>query len=334
VGGRIELRLGSDWRRTSGETRELFTYVAGLPTRGRLGGGVSETAGLFAETSAKLGALTLTGGIRLDHWSISEGHLTERTLASGAMIRNDLFANRNGWEPTGRAGLAYRSGTITLRAATYLGWRLPTLNELYRPFRVGADATAANAALSPERMKGAEVGLDWKPSTTLNLRTTLFANRLSGAIANVTLGSGPGTFPGVGFVGAGGAYRQRQNLDSIRAHGLEIDAIWQSGDWHWAASYALTSARVNSSGAALPLNGLAATLRYVSSQFEDDLNTRRLKNALTIDGVATLPLTNNLRLTLRGENLADARIETAISATGVIERATPRTIWLGLKLEN
>ncbi len=30
-----------------------------------------------------------------------------------------------------------------LRAAAYRGWRLPTLNELYRPFRAGADATAA-----------------------------------------------------------------------------------------------------------------------------------------------------------------------------------------------
>ena len=35
----IELRLGADARRTSGESRELFSYVAGDPTRRRLAGG-------------------------------------------------------------------------------------------------------------------------------------------------------------------------------------------------------------------------------------------------------------------------------------------------------
>ena len=52
-------------------------------------------------------------------------------------------------------GAAYGAGPVAVRAAAYRGWRLPTLNELYRPFRVGADATAANAALDPERLTGA-----------------------------------------------------------------------------------------------------------------------------------------------------------------------------------
>ena len=47
---------------------------------------------------------------------------------------------------------------LRLRSAAYLGWRLPTLNELFRPFRAGADATAANADLDPERLRGAEAG--------------------------------------------------------------------------------------------------------------------------------------------------------------------------------
>ena len=31
LGKAVELRLGADWRRTIGETNELFTYVAGPP---------------------------------------------------------------------------------------------------------------------------------------------------------------------------------------------------------------------------------------------------------------------------------------------------------------
>ncbi len=349
LGEAIELRLGGDFRRTTGETNELFTYVAGNPTRIREAGGQSDTAGAFAEFSAKLEALTLTGGVRADRWWIRDGRLVERTLATGASIRNELAPDRQGWEPTARAGLAYNAGIITLRAAAYLGWRLPTLNELYRPFRVGADATAANPALAPERMKGAELGFDVQPAKGVSLRATAFTNKLTDAIGNVTLAQGPGTFPGVGFVA--GAYRQRVNIDAVRSNGLELDARIERGEWRLAASYAYSDARISGSGRAAALDGLrpaqvpahtasgtlgwrglSTTLRYVSAQFEDDSNSRRLNDALTLDAVAVLPVTDRMSLFVRGENVTDARVETAISATGVIERAAPRTIWVGLRL--
>jgi vitamin B12 transporter len=350
IGSERELRLGGDWRRTSGQTNELFTYVAGLPTRRREGGGESETLGAFAEASATLNRLTLTGGARFDHWAIRSGRLIETTLANGAFIRNERPADRQGWEPTGRAGFAYDAGVVTVRSAAYIGWRLPTLNELYRPFRVGADATAANAALTPERMKGAEIGVEMKPARGLQLSATAFTNRLTNAIANVTLGRGPGTFPGVGFVAASGTFRQRLNIDAIQSRGIELETHFRAGDWHFGASYALTDARVRASGAAAALNGLrpaqvaqhstsatlgwkglSATARYVSGQFEDDQNSRALRSALTLDAVASLPLTKRLMLTIRGENVTDTVIQTAISATGIIERATPRTIWVGVR---
>ena len=37
-----------------------------------------------------------------------------------------------------------------------------------------------------------------------------------------------------------------------------------------------------------------------------------------------------LAIEARAENIADARVASAISADGLIERATPRTLWLGL----
>ena len=351
LGEGLELRLGTDFRRTAGETRELFTYVAGRPTRKREAGGNSDTFGTFAELSADLGALTLTGGGRIDHWNIRDGHLIERTLATGVLIRNDRPADRHGWEPTGRVGLAYDAGPFTLRAAAYLGWRLPTLNELYRPFRVGADATAANPALQTERSRGVEAGIDWRPVEGASIRATIFSNRLTRAIANVTLGAGPGVFPGVGFVAAGGAYRQRQNLDAIRSNGLEVDAQFRIGDWRLAASYAYADAKVSSSGAARGLDGLrpaqvpkhlasatlgwrwiTATARYVSAQFEDDGNVRSLGDAVTLDAAASFPITHRLSITLRGENVTNTQVDAAISGAGIVERATPRTLWVGLKL--
>jgi outer membrane receptor protein involved in Fe transport len=354
IGGGITLRVGSDLRRVSGQTQERYTFVAGAPTRRRVAGGESTTFGGFADASYEAGALTLNAGGRLDHWTITHGSLVERPLAGGAALTDLAFANRSGTEATGRIGAAVAVGAVSLRAAGYRGWRLPTLNELYRPFRVGADATAANAALDPERLTGAEIGLDWRPLAALTLRATGYWNRLDGAIANVTLANGPGTFPGVGFVSAAGAYRQRQNLDAIEARGVELDGRFASGPFSLAASYAFVDAHVRASGIAAGLDdlrpaqtaahqasttlawrrgdlGASLTARYASPQFEDDQNSRELADALTFDAAAALPLTRSLAVEARAENLADARVEAGISGPGVVERATPRTLWLGLR---
>jgi outer membrane receptor protein involved in Fe transport len=246
----IELRLGGDVRSASGESRELFAYVAGEPTRRRRAGGDSLTAGLFAEATADLGPLTLSGGGRLDGWRILDGKLVEREIASGAFLRDERYPGRSGWRPTGRIGVVYDAGPgFSLRSAAYLGWRLPTLNELFRPFRAGADATAANPLLDPERLRGAEVGARYSKAG-VTLSATAFANRLSDAIANVTLGQGPGVFPGVGFVAEGGAFRQRQNLDAIRVEGIEASAEVSHGALSANLGASLTHARIEGAGPA------------------------------------------------------------------------------------
>jgi len=359
IGEGAELRLGGEWRRTTGETRELFTYVAGNPTRLRRAGGASDTFGAFAEASWQASPdLLLTGGGRVDRWTLTDGRLRETVLATGAPLTTTDFANRSGWEGTGRLGFAWDAASLlTLRGAGYLGWRLPTLNELYRPFRVGADATAANAALAPERLQGVELGLDWE-IFTLQLGATVFWNRLDNAIANVTLARGPGTFPGVGFVSAAGSFNQRQNLDAVEARGIEVEARADVGDFNFAAAYSYVDAEVRAGPGQAAIDGLRPaqvprhfatgsvgwfprgndsgvnlTARYVGSQFEDDLGLLALDDALTLDARAALRISRNLLVELRGENLFDATVQAAISGPGIIERGMPRTIWLGVKLD-
>jgi vitamin B12 transporter len=183
---------------------------------------------------------------------------------------------------------------------------------------------------------------------------TFFYNRLEYAIANVTLGQGAGVFPGVGFVAAGGTYRQRQNLDAIVSKGMELDAGFDlTSDLKLRLGYAFVDAKVRGSGVAAALNGLrpaqvpkhsgnaslsysagsfsgVITGRYLASQFEDDANIRSLDDAVTAEVALGYALTEKLKLELRGENLFDARIEAAISSAGIIERASPRTLWIGL----
>lgn len=354
--GAFDLRLGGDWRETSGETRERYNFQNGAPTRGRVAGGRTRTLGAYAEAAREWENWTITAGGRIDRWWISEGVLRERVLATNASLTDTMFPDRSGWEPTGRAGAAWRpTEALTLRAAGYLGWRLPTLNELYRPFRVGPDATAANAELEPERLRGIEAAAELRPAPGVRASATIFANRLENAIANVTLGRGPGNFPGVGFVSAAGLYSQRQNLDAVDARGVEVDVSVERGAVTLNGGYSFVDAEVEASGAALALDGLrpaqtprhtaSATLawrseggtrasftaRYTGNQFEDDLSQQLLPDALSFDAAALVPLTSSLAVQLRAENITDERIIAGVDSAGTLERATPRTFWIGLR---
>lgn len=340
IGGTNPLRFGADWRRTTGRTEEDFFFAAGVPQRHRSAGGSSDTVGAFAEwTSGSRddGFLwTLSG--RVDRWWLSGGYRREGNIG-GAPISAARFANRQGWEASGRAGVRWSRDNVALRAAAYRGWRLPTLNELYRPFRVGAEVTMANEALKPEHLWGGEVGIDWASRKT-TLSVTLFANRLTDAIANVTLAPN---------------LNQRQNLDAIDSKGVEASAEQGIGPLSLRATWAYTDADVDASGAAALLDGRRpaqiakhggsvslrskaegplggfATLRYIGAQNEDDLGLLRLDDALTFDAGLSWRFANGISVEARGENLFDELVPTAISSSGIVERATPRTLWIGAR---
>jgi outer membrane receptor protein involved in Fe transport len=355
VTGQTELRAGADFRLVEGETNELYQYLGGAPTRYRRAGGRSLTAGMFVDGTLTRGRWTANLSGRVDQWSISGGSLFQQQL-SGAVLTDTRFAGRHGWEATGRAGLAYRpADKLKLRGAAYRGWRMPTLNELYRPFRVGSDITAANAALKPETSVGGEIGADLRNPAGWSAGVTLFTGHLDNAIANVTVAAGPGAFP-EGFVPGGGSYRRRENLRRIHTRGVELTASGRTGSVDLHLSYAFVDARIRADGLAAPLDDLrpaqvpnhflsaslgwsgpgdlraALTARGVSRQFEDDLNQRILRAAVTFDGYVRVPLRSGFAIEGRAENIFDRTVEAARSGSDVVERATPRTLWLGLSI--
>jgi outer membrane receptor protein involved in Fe transport len=76
---------------------------------------------------------------------------------------------------------------------------------------------------------------------------------------------------------------------------------------------------------------LAATLRHVAAQFEDDLETDVLAPATTLDAFIAVPLgRSGFSAILRGENLTDTEIVTR-NAAGSIDLGVPRTVWLGVR---
>lgn len=349
IGGKIELRapesgghalrLGIDLRRQEGRAdEEALSAQSGMVTARRVAGGDMTTIGGFIEDDWALGPLLLTGSARVDRWGIANGFFSE-TSAAGIVTARTRFAERRGTEVNGRLGIFARVRPgIALRGAAYSGFRLPTLNELYRPFVVFPVTTRANAALAPERLQGAEIGLEIAAGEHFSLSATAYYNRLGGAIANVTTGPN---------------LRERRNLAAIVARGIELSAHGRRGALSLDASYAYSDARVDDSGTGAALNGLRpaqtprhtasatlgyvarggqsaqTTLRYTGQQFEDDLQTDSLPPAFTADAVLGLPLNRHLRLVGRAENLFDARIVTR-NAGGSLDLGTPRRLWLGL----
>ena len=340
VGNDHTLRIGADYRHADGELQEdAYSAFTGALTQRRRAGGLNTNLGLFAENDWSLGALTLTGGLRADRTRISEGFY--RALdASGALVTETIASTRSDWAVSWRAGAAFEaSDALTLRAAAYTGMRLPTLNELYRPFVVFPVVTQANAELKNELLEGFEVGFDLMPTEAVSFSLTAFDNRVKNAIANVTLQPN---------------LRQRQNLPAIDAQGVEAVMRVRTGSIKLDGSLAFTDATIDGRDASLALDSnrppqtprwaasatlgwspksdwdIALTLRHVGAQFEDDQEIDRLESATTLGVFAQVPLKDRFKIVLRGENLSDERIATR-NAGGAIDLGTPRTIWAGLR---
>jgi outer membrane receptor protein involved in Fe transport len=348
--------IGIDLRETDGKTKELMTYASGRYTRQRDAGGRQTVAGLFLEHAWMPTAdLTLSAGGRLDAWRNSDGHRLESDIASGAVLRNDQYAARDGTVANGRAGFDWQvKPKIGLRAAAYTGFRLPTLNELYRPFRVGNDITEANPSLEPERMRGLEAGLRLAPADGVSLNATLFRVQLKNAVDNVVIQTVPGSNTALGvFVPSGGSLAQRQGLDRVQVQGLEADLAWQARpNLRFGLAYLFSDSEITDPGSMMALKGnqlgqsprhsgtldatwnpvpaltLRAQIRVSGKQFEDSRNLGTLSAYAVGDLYAAWRVNPTLEFYATAENVTGERVETGRRGDG-LTNIGPERQWLG-----
>jgi outer membrane receptor protein involved in Fe transport len=325
-------------------------FVQGQATSLVSAGGTQGTWALFAEGRLRVGSRSLfTVGARFDRWTEGDGFSRTQPL-SGAAFSETRFLDRQASALSPRASLVFRgSPRLQLFAAGYGAFRGPTLNELYRSFRVGDTLTLANPELQEERLAGAEGGLGWTSRDEgLRLRVVAFVTRLEDPVANVTT-----------RVTAGLTTRQRQNLGRTRSRGLEADASWRLGQrLSVSLGYALTDATVESFSADPTLVGndvpqvarhqgtlqvryadpraldLSLFARASSRQFEDDQNRLPLGGFVTVDLRVARRLGERWELFAAFENLTGQRYEvgrTPVATLGppLLARAGLRFDWRG-----
>ncbi len=327
--------------------------------RQRRAGGDQQLAGFFLQDLLTLtDALQITLSARFDYWENSDGFRFETDRADGNIRRSEVFDDRDDTALSPKVAALYKlTARTSLRGSLYQSFRAPTINELYRPFRVRNDITEANAELASETLSGAELGFDYSGPSYF-ARLTAFWNRIDDPIANVTIGEAgsSGVIDPCGFVPAGGSCRQRQNLGQTRILGFEAELeVKLAKSWGLSASYLNSDGEVidspnqpaleGKSIAQVPEHQLTLGLvydnprllgsrlqtRYVSSQFEDDLNSRELDDYMVVDLSFWKKIRANLDLFLGVENLFDETFEAGKSADGLVTIGSPLRVHLGVR---
>ena len=226
---------GTDWRRVDGASEEqaLDTLTGTRVTTLRESGGKQQTAGAFVQGQfwpvPKL-SVTLSG--RVDHWRNYEGRNLETNAVTGLPTANNrVLPDQEDTVFSPRGAVLYHfSDHVTAWGTLGAGFRAPTLNELYRQFRVGAVLTLANENLGPERLVGGELGVNVAPVENLSLRATWFDNRVKNPVSNVTIALNT---------------MQRQNLGRTEIRGIQTDVEYRvARDWRFGAGYVHNNATV------------------------------------------------------------------------------------------
>jgi outer membrane receptor protein involved in Fe transport len=317
--------IGGDARRDSGESAET-RYAAGVPVGQGLVGGEQHDYAAFAQVTAQpAGRLMLTAGARAGVWFTGQSGMSEDERTYFLMPR------------------VAAAWTATDALSLHVSWtspgRTPTLNELYRPFRVGNTQTMANPALSPERAQTLEGGLLWR-HPRVSTRLLAFWTDLDDAVTNVTIEARPD-----------GILRQRRNAGTIRARGLELEAEWRAApmlsftgsaaafDSHFRRSDepGLAGKRVPqvprwqaAIGARLVRGAALLTVdwRAIGPQFDDDRNLFRLASGQSLDAYVSGAF-GRVQPFVAVENLFDAEID--VGRTPVRTVGTPRSIRAGVR---
>jgi outer membrane receptor protein involved in Fe transport len=336
---------GVEVQDTRGHSNELI-FSSGRATARADSGGRQIVVGAFGEDLLRLGARwLLTAGFRIDRWTNYDAFQNSGPLLAGVPTRVNLPERvQTAFSP--RLSVHHQwNRNLSLAASAYRSFRAPTLNELYRSFRLGNVNTLANANLTAERMTGGEASLIVSGAgNRLNFRGTFFWAQVEEPVANVTLSVTPQLIT-----------RQRQNLGLTRSRGVEAAAEFRASHWKLSAAYQFVNARVVDFPADPSLQGLAvpqvphqqfsSELRYdngkvwtfavqprfVSSQYDDDRNQLALGSFFTLDGFASRRIHRFAELYFAAENLFDQRY--TVGRTPNIVLGPPLLVRGGIRLQ-
>ena len=347
VGRKQTLVAGFEGREVRGASDEI-AYVNGRATSLVGAGGRERTEGVYLEDLVRFGSrFFLNLGGRFDHWRNFAASSATRPITAPSPTNVIRFPDRTETAFSPHGSIVYRlNDRVSLTGSMSRAFRAPTLNELYRSFRVGNVLTLANENLRAERLTGGEAGLRaTSENQRIAVRGTFFWNDITRPVANVTLITTPALIT-----------RRRQNLGRTRSRGIELQFDGTLNRmWNVSASYLFADATVVEFPANTSLQGLRLPqvprhqftfqARYVnpsivtvglqarasSSQFDDDQNLFRLGSYFTLDALVSKRLTHRLEVFAAIENVFNQRYE--VGKTPVTTLGPPILVRGGIRVQ-
>ncbi len=326
-GSRETIVAGFEGREVRGASDELG-FASGSPSVVTGAGGRQRILGVFVQSITRpVDQWMIQASLRADHWRNRSGYLNTVPLTGVGSPQGNLFPDRSEHALSPRLSVLRKlNDRVALSGSAYRAFRAPTLNELYRSFRVGNVVTQSNSDLRAERLTGGEAGISASTATRrLAWRGSFFWTHVSSPIANVTLSVQPNLIS-----------RQRQNLGSTRSRGVELEIEGRvSPSLVLRGAYQLADARVLRFPADTTLEGLwiphvplhvltfqarysnarrfTAALggRIVGMEFDDDQNLLPLRGFSELNATVARPLGRGVEIFAAAENLLNVRYDVA-----------------------
>lgn len=333
-----------------------FKFLGGSPvaTSAVGAGGRQRTFAVFGEDIFHFGSKwVVTAGARIDDWQNYDALSTTRPLATPGLASVVLFPNRSERAFSPRLSVLRQiSNDWSATASIYRAFRAPTLNELYRSFRLSNVLTLANDQLLAEHLTGAEAGVNWtSPGRKTVVRATAFWSDVTRPIENVTLSVTPSVIT-----------QERENLGRTRSRGVNLnlsenltEKIAVTAGYQFAnatitnfpGNPALVGLRIPE----VPRHEATFQVRYSnptadnrlarftvglqgraeSAAYDNDLNTFRLDPYFTLDAFVSHALVRGTEVFAAAENLTDQRYQVAL--TPVANLGPPILVRVGIRLD-
>jgi vitamin B12 transporter len=287
--------IAKGWDATFGVENEVSRFRSASPPFSQ-DGGRAEITSVYGQINAEVvKGLTLTGGVRNDDHS----RFGSKTLFAGGGV----------W--------ALPTGTV-IRASYSEGFKAPSLYQLFSEY--------GNQALNPEQAKGWEAGVEQRfLGGKASVGGTYFERRTTNQIDFFSCPfPATGTDPLCGVPGtASERFGYYANIARTFAKGVEavaritpVEGLSIDGNYTWTApvnrdtgTWLARRPRHQANGSigyALPSGASAGVaVRYAGESFDDAANARRLAPYTLVDLRAELPISANVRLFARAENVFD-----------------------------
>lgn len=321
-------------------------YASGRANSLSGSGGRKRTVAFFVQDSwAVTDKLNLNFGARVDRWRNFDALSTTRSLTTNSQAVS-AFPDRTEIAVSPKLAAIYQ---LTPNASVYgsysRSFRAPTLNELYRGFRVGNVVTQPNEDLRAEHANTFEGGSSISTfGERLNVRANVFVTDVTDPIVSVTLAVVPTLIT-----------RRRQNVGETRTRGFEVDAEYAiRRDLRFSASYLFADSRVTEFPSGPELVGkflpqiarqqlnfqlsyrprsrfsFGVQSRISDAQWEDDLNTLRLRPYFTLNATTAYRIDRRVEMFVAAENVFNSRYDIGLTPTRTV--AAPAFVRVGLRL--